>query len=406
MTPIAVVGCGKVGRTIVELLASTGDYAVTAIDTLESALAALPDHPRIARQPRLPDGLARQLAGQFALVNASPFHATGEIATAAAQAGVHYLDLTEDVASTQVVHALAAGAATRFIPQCGLAPGFISILGIDLARRFDALDTLRLRVGALPLFPSNALGYNLTWSVEGVINEYLQPCEAICEGRRIEVPALEEIEQLALDGVTYEAFNTSGGLGSLVGTLQGRVRTLNYRTLRYPGHRDIMKLLLKDLRLGERPEQLRQILEFALPGTDQDVVVIFATATGQRDGRHWQESRAIRVPAQPFAGRWRTAIALTTAASVCATLELLVAGELAGAGALRQEQIPLERFLANRFGAVFAAGARAVPPGSPRAGAAAGVQAATATAAEADGCARAAGRATIDAAIESTAESA
>jgi saccharopine dehydrogenase-like NADP-dependent oxidoreductase len=365
MKDIAVVGCGKIGRTIVELLASSGDYAVTAIDPAAAALAALPAHPRVQRRQGLRGALARQLHGQFALVNASPFHATREIAAAAAQAGVHYLDLTEDVASTQAVKALAAGARTSFIPQCGLAPGFISILGMDLAGRFDVLDSLRLRVGALPQFPSNALGYNLTWSVEGVINEYLRPCEAVCEGRRVEMPALEEIEQFALEGVTYEAFNTSGGLGSLVDTLQGRVQTLNYRTIRYPGHRDIMKLLLKDLRLAERPDQLRQILEFALPGTDQDVVVIFATATGQREGRLWQESRAIRVPAQPFAGRWRTAIALTTAASVCATLELLVTGEIGGAGVLRQEQIPLERFLANRFGSVFADGARAVPRVAP-----------------------------------------
>jgi saccharopine dehydrogenase-like NADP-dependent oxidoreductase len=370
MKKIAVVGCGKVGRTIVELLASTGDYAITAIDPAGAALASLPEHPLIDRREQRPGSLAHELQGQFALVNASPFHATREVAMAAAEAGIHYLDLTEDVASTQAVRSLAAGAASRFIPQCGLAPGFISILGMDLAGRFDVLDSLRLRVGALPQFPSNALGYNLTWSVEGVINEYLRSCEALCEGRRVEMPALEEIEQFSLHGVTYEAFNTSGGLGSLVDTLQGRVQTLNYRTIRYPGHRDIMKLLLKDLRLAEKPGQLREILEFALPGTDQDVVVIVATATGQREGRHWQESRAIRVPAQPFAGRWRTAIALTTAASVCATLELLVEGEFDGAGVVRQEQIPLERFLSNRFGGVYAEGARAVPGPSPVASAA------------------------------------
>lgn len=361
MKNIAVVGCGKVGRTVVELLASSGDYAVTALDPADAALAAVAAHSRVQRRQALPGGLARQLEGQFAVVNASPFHATREVAAAAAAAGVHYLDLTEDVDSTQAVRALAQDAATTFIPQCGLAPGFISILGMDLAARFDVLESLRLRVGALPQFPSNALGYNLTWSVEGVINEYLRSCEAICEGRRIVVPALEEIEHFSLEGVTYEAFNTSGGLGSLCDTLAGRVQTLNYRTIRYPGHRDIMKLLLKDLRLAEKPQQLREILEFALPGTDQDVVVVFATATGQREGRHWQESRAIRVPAQCFAGRWRTAIALTTAASVCATVDLLATGELDGPGLVRQEQIPLERFLANRFGAVFAAGARAVP---------------------------------------------
>ncbi len=361
MKDIAVVGCGKVGRTIVELLASTGDYAITALDPQPAALDAVAGFSAVQGWLLDAERLTAQLEGHIAVVNASPFHATRAIATAAAAAGVHYLDLTEDIASTEAVRVLAQRGVATFIPQCGLAPGFISILGMDLAARFDTLDSLRLRVGALPQFPSNALGYNLTWSVEGVINEYLQRCEAISEGRRIEMPALEEIEHFALDGVAYEAFNTSGGLGSLCETLAGRVQTLNYRTIRYPGHRDIMKLLLRDLRLAERPQQLREILEFALPGTDQDLVVIFATATGQRDGRHWQESRAIRIPAQSFAGRWRTAIALSTAASVCATLELLIAGDIGGAGVIRQEQIPLERFLANRFGAVYACGARAVP---------------------------------------------
>jgi len=360
MKNIAVVGCGKVGRTIVELLAATGDYRICALDPAEDALGAVATHPQVLRHVMQPGSLARQLAGQFAVLNAAPFHATREVAAAAVAAGVHYLDLTEDVESTRAVQSLAAGARTAFVPQCGLAPGFVSILGMDLAARFDVLDSLRLRVGALPQYPSNALGYNLTWSVEGVINEYLRGCEAICEGRRVVMPALEGIEQFSLEGITYEAFNTSGGLGSLCDTLAGRVQTLNYRTIRYPGHRDIMKLLLKDLRLAEKPQQLRQILEFALPGTDQDVVVIFATAIGQREGRHWQESRAIRVPAQAFAGRWRTAIALTTAASVCATLEMLASGDLGGPGLVRQESIPLERFLANRFGAVYADGARAV----------------------------------------------
>jgi saccharopine dehydrogenase-like NADP-dependent oxidoreductase len=365
MKNIAVVGCGTVGRTVAEFLAATGDYVVTALDPAEAALEAVAAHPRVQRRVLVPGALPRQLGGHYALVNAAPFHATLEVATAAAAAGVHYLDLTEDVESTQAVRSLAQGADATFIPQCGLAPGFVSILGMDLAARFDVLDSLRLRVGALPQFPSNALGYNLTWNVEGVINEYLRGCEAISEGRRVLVPALEEVEHFSLEGVGYEAFNTSGGLGSLCDTLAGRVQALNYRTIRYPGHRDIMKLLLKDLRLAEKPQQLRQILEFALPGTDQDLVLIFATAIGQRAGRHWQESRAIRVLAQPFAGRWRTAIALTTAASVCATLELLVAGDIGGGGIVRQESIPLERFLANRFGAVYADGARAVPRATP-----------------------------------------
>ena len=229
------------------------------------------------------------------MLSAAPFHLTIAIAEAAASAGVHYLDLTEDVESTRRVKALAEPPNTAFIPQCGLAPGFISIVADDLASRFDTLDSVRMRVGALPQYPSNALNYNLTWSTDGVINEYIEPCEAIVDGELIEVPALEEREEFSLDGVTYEAFNTSGGLGTLCETLKGKVRTLNYRTIRYPGHAAIMKALLNDLGLRHRREVLKDIFENALPSTMQDVVIIFVTVSGRKDGRLVQETYANKV---------------------------------------------------------------------------------------------------------------
>src|SRR5690606_21329991 len=260
--------------------------------------------------------------------SAAPFHLTTRIAEAAARAGVHYLDLTEDVASTRRVKELAAGAASAFIPQCGLAPGFISIVAYDLARRFETLDSVRMRVGALPQYPSNALNYNLTWSTDGVINEYIQPCEAIVNGELVEVPALEEREEFSLDGVTYEAFNTSGGLGTLCETLKGKVRTLNYRSIRYPGHVSIMKTLLHDLRLRHRRDVLKDVLEHALPTTMQDVVVIFVTVSGHRNGLFIQESYANKIYSTEIGGRTTSAIQVTTASSACAVLDLLASGKI------------------------------------------------------------------------------
>ena len=250
------------------------------------------------------------------------------IAQAARIAGVHYLDLTEDVATTRLVKELAEGAATAFVPQCGLAPGFIAIVAHDIARRFDRLDAVRLRVGALPQFPSNALSYNLTWSTDGVINEYIERCEAIVDGSLREVPALEEREEFSLDGVRYEAFNTSGGLGTLCETLAGEVRSLNYKTIRYPGHCELMRVLLNDLQLRRRREVLKDILENAVPATLQDVVIVFVTVTGERGGRHVQETYARKLYGQTVAGVERTAIQVTTAAGICAMLDLLVDGSL------------------------------------------------------------------------------
>src|ERR1019366_8865672 len=224
-------------------------------------------------------------------------------------------------------------------------------------RRFDALHDVRLRVGALPTYPSNALNYNLTWSTDGLINEYCEPCEAIVDGQLCSTAALEECEAFALDGVTYEAFNTSGGLGTLCETLAGKVRSLNYRTIRYPGHAAIMKVLLNDLRLRDRRDVLKDILEHALPATLQDVVIVFVTVSGLQAGRLVQETYANKIYAQDQGGRLLSAIQITTASGICAVLDLLVQGRLPQAGLVLQEEIALADFLANRFGRVYAQGA-------------------------------------------------
>ena len=358
MKSIAILGAGKIGGMIADLLAGCGDYQVTVIDRSAEQLDRLETHaPVDKRMLDIADAAALQaaLVGQFAVLSAAPFHLTVAIAEAAKAAGAHYLDLTEDVASTRRVKQLADGAATAFIPQCGLAPGFITIVAHDLARRFDELQDVRMRVGALPRFPSNALNYNLTWSTDGVINEYCEPCEAIVNGQLRETAPLEECEEFALDGVAYEAFNTSGGLGTLCETLAGKVRNLNYRTIRYPGHAAIMKALLNDLGLRHRRPVLKDILENALPTTLQDVVIVFVTVSGWKDGRLVQETYANKVYAAPIGGRLRSAIQITTASGICTVLDMLAAGALPQSGFIRQEDIGLDAFLANRFGRHYAA---------------------------------------------------
>jgi saccharopine dehydrogenase-like NADP-dependent oxidoreductase len=364
MRDILVIGGGKIGSVVADLLVDTpaaNGYRVTLADRSAALLAPIDADPH--KSPRLttlvldvadPASLRAALAGRFAVLSAAPYHLTLSIARAARAAGVHYLDLTEDVASTRAVRELAKHATTAFIPQCGLAPGFISIVAADLARQFDQLDAVRMRVGALPAYPSNALNYNLTWSTEGVINEYCEPCEAIVDGQRREVPALEEREEFSLDGVLYEAFNTSGGLGTLCETLAGKVRTLNYRTIRYPGHAAIMKALLHDLRLKDRRDVLKDILERALPTTTQDVVIVFVTVAGLREGRLQQETFARKVYSRVLAGKLRSAIQITTASSLCAMLDLLAEGRLPTHGLVCQEEVSLDAFLANRFGRVYA----------------------------------------------------
>jgi saccharopine dehydrogenase-like NADP-dependent oxidoreductase len=368
MKQVVVIGAGKIGGAIASMLAQSEDYAVLVTDRSAEQLEKIERHPAVSTAVvdiTDREGLLACLRGKFAVLSAAPFSLTGRIAEAARKAGIHYLDLTEDVATTKKVEELAKGADVAFIPQCGLAPGFISIVANDLAARFDRLDSVRMRVGALPQYPSNALNYNLTWSTDGLINEYIEPCEAIVEGKLVTVPALEEREEFSLDGVTYEAFNTSGGLGTLAKTLEGRVRTMNYRTIRYPGHQAIIKALLNDLNLRNRRDVLKDLFENALPSTMQDVVVVFVTVCGWRDGRYLQETYANKIYSGFVAGRRMSAIQITTAAGIAAVVDLLAQGKLTARGFVRQEEIALSDFLGNRFGSVYDPGARHAPQAAP-----------------------------------------
>lgn len=356
MTNLTLFGAGKIGEAIVHLLGRTGDYRLRVVDSDPLRLAPMigGDIDCVPCDIRDEKELAEVLKGQDVVVNACPHHLTPIIAGAARKHGAHYLDLTEDVESARQTMRLSDGATRAMIPQCGLAPGFISIVASDLARRFDSLRDVYMRVGALPTYPNNSLKYNLTWSTDGLINEYCNPCLAIRDGQPIETLPLEEVERFSLDGIDYEAFNTSGGLGTLSETLAGRVENLNYKTVRYPGHRDIVKTLVRDLRLDRRRDLLKDVLETAIPMTKQDVVLIFVSVTGEREGRLQQDVYAKKIYAQEIDGRLFSAIQITTAAGICAMVDLLMEGKLPQAGFVRQEQASLPDFLANRFGSYYA----------------------------------------------------
>ncbi|MBA4175591.1 MAG: saccharopine dehydrogenase [Leptothrix sp. (in: Bacteria)] len=350
-----LLGAGHIGQTIARLLGECGDYDVTVIDRNPEALAHLRGLPVRTRVVETADAgaLLGALRGQQAVINALPYHLATLAATAAREAGCHYFDLTEDVAATRSIKALADGAPTAFMPQCGLAPGFIGIVAHHLAQTFDSLQEVKMRVGALPAFPTNALKYNLTWSVDGLINEYCHPCEAIRGGKNIEVLALEGLEHFSLDGTEYEAFNTSGGLGTLCETLAGKVQTLDYKSVRYPGHQALMKMLLEELQLNQDTETLKTIMRKSIPSTMQDVVLVFVTVSGQRGGNLVQEVFARKIFADRNEAHPLSAIQITTAAGVCAAVDLFREGRLPQRGFVRQEQVALPDFLANRFGAAY-----------------------------------------------------
>jgi saccharopine dehydrogenase-like NADP-dependent oxidoreductase len=352
---IALLGAGHIGRTIARQLAASGDYQLTVLDLNAAALRRT---ERAGVATRVVDSddqgaLLRALHGHDAVINALPYHLAVTAATLAREAGCHYFDLTEDVGATREIKRLADGARTAFMPQCGLAPGFIGIVAHHLSQSFDTLHDIKMRVGALPAFPTNALKYNLTWSVDGLINEYCHSCEAIRDGAAIEVLPLEGLEHFSLDGTEYEAFNTSGGLGTLCETLAGRVRNLDYKSVRYPGHRHLMQMLLRDLQLEHDQATLKSILRRSVPSTMQDVVLVFVTVSGLREGHLVQEVFARKIFAERNGVASLSAIQITTAAGVCAAVDLFREGRLPSRGFIRQEQVELPALLANRFGAAY-----------------------------------------------------
>lgn len=368
MHRVLILGAGKIGRSIARLLAASGDYDVMVGDVDERALASLRAASGVETalvDVRNADALAAAMRGRESVVSACSYSVNPGIARAALSTGCSYFDLTEDIATTQLVreHAARAIPGQVFMPQCGLAPGFISIAGHQLTSGFDSLDVVQLRVGALPLFATNELKYNLTWSTDGLVNEYCNPCEVIHDGQPLRVLALEGLEHFSLDGVDYEAFNTSGGVGTLWETLHGRVRSLDYKTVRYRGHRDLIHFLARELRLADRREVFRDILEHAVPVTYQDVVLIFCTVTGWRNGRLIQTTDARKIYHAEVLGEPWSAIQITTAASACAALDLHREGALPSQGFVKQESISLDRFLANRFGRCYDCGWHDPPAG-------------------------------------------
>lgn len=350
-TAVLLLGAGNIGYSIAHLLSSTGDYDVTVGDRDETMLSTMPEGvKRRVVDVQDEQSLRQALAHAEVVIDACPFFLGVPIARAAAARGVHYFNLTEDVATAREIRHLAEAGRAAFVPQCGLAPGFISIASYALCAKFETLHRVRMRVGALPLFPVDALKYNLTWSTVGLINEYCNPCQSIHDGELREVLPLEGLEQFSLDGIEYEAFNTSGGLGTLCESLLGKVENLSYKTVRYPGHCELMRFLCNDLRLSKRRELFRDVLENAVPVTTQDVVLVSVSASGMRSGRLVQETYTQKVYHGEINGKHLAAIQITTAAGVCAMVDLHREGKLPKTGFVRQEDVSLEAFVANRFG--------------------------------------------------------
>jgi saccharopine dehydrogenase-like NADP-dependent oxidoreductase len=345
---ILVLGLGKVGSLVATLLHETG-FAVTGADMNDKAGMPFP----IKKLNFINPGDLEVVSGFDAIVSCLPYKFNIGFASMAHELGVHYFDLTEDVKTTKAIIHMSDTASAVMAPQCGLAPGFVAVVGASIAETFDRIRSIRLRVGALPQHPTGLLGYAFNWSPEGVVNEYLNDCEVIEDGIHKWVSPLEWIETIVIGGVQLEAFTTSGGLGTMCDTFMGRVQNLDYKTIRYPGHAKLMNFFFHELLMREDRSRAGEILVHAKPQVNEDVVYIHVSVEGWKDNFLSREEfvRAY-YPANISGRKWR-AISWTTAASVCAVVEMVSNGSIIGKGLLKQEKIHLSEFLKTKNGRLF-----------------------------------------------------
>jgi len=351
MERIAVLGLGKVGTLAARLLHLAG-LRVTAWDS-RRPWDSLPFEVEVADVGE-DVVLGRIVREADAILSCLPYHLNGRIAAAAHAGGLHYFDLTEDVPTTRAIMELAGTARGLMAPQCGLAPGFVGIVGAAQIAEFDTCRSLRMRVGALPQHPTGLMGYAFNWSPEGVVNEYLNDCEVIEDGQRKMVSSMEWLETLYVEGVQLEAFTTSGGLGTICETYHGVVDNVDYKTMRYPGHMRLMNFFFHELLMRERRELAGEILTYAKPPVDDDIVYVHVSAEGSREGRLERREFVRAYRPRALDGAMQRAIAWTTSASVVAVIEMVRAGQLPQAGFLKQEDIPLGRFFETPTGKLFA----------------------------------------------------
>ena len=330
---IGIIGSGNIGWAIKKLLKN--DYDLK-IGDIKDGLDATSE-----------EQVKKFLEGGEAVISAGPYAVNKTIAKVAADMGIGYLDLTEDVATTDYVKTLNSNSV--LIPQCGLAPGAINICAAHLIEEFDEVDEVLMRVGALPKYTTNEMSYYLSWSTNGLINEYCNASDVIYEGSKAKVMPLEGMEKLIIEGKSYEAFNTSGGCASMCDTYEGKVQNLTYKTIRYPGHQAHMKFLFNDLSLKKNREILENLFDKEVPRTTDDVVIFFVKVIGKIDGVLQEKTYCRKIQGQ---GKF-SAIQITTAAGVCSVLELYLKNKIKGKGLISQESIGWDDFLETDFGKVY-----------------------------------------------------
>lgn len=341
--------------------------AVTIADfdfAKSETVAAQINHPKFqAEQIDVSDyaAVARLMRGHDATISCVNYWYNLELSKAAIETGTNFCDLggNNTIVDAQLaLDAEAKEASINIIPDCGLAPGMVSILAMHGANRFDEIEEIHIRVGGLPQNPQPPLNYQLVFSVEGLINEYIETARVVRGGEITEVDSMTELETLAFDDFPQlEAFQTSGGTSTLPETFLGIIKELDYKTIRYAGHCEKFKAMI-DLGLCSSDEieventkikprrVLGELLQKNLPSGEPDYVLIRLEFVGTKDGR--QKNLRYDIVDEYDRKTNLSAMMRTTAFPASIIAQMMAKGEVFARGATPQElAIDADKFVAE-----------------------------------------------------------
>ena len=365
---IGIVGAGKIGTAIYNLLLGSGlDYRVSVADILPAfgdVQVGQRDYVELDKNKSVVEGESTQfnsfVKDKTLIINALPYTQNINLYKACLEYNVPYFDLSEDdaldkwISSRKYITPIRTGLPFT-MPHCGLAPGITTVLAEHCANDFEEPQRIRIRVGALSRNATNKLRYHTSWSGDGLVNEYRGQCQVVAEKKYETEPALSGYETIMIDGKEYEAFNTSGGIGTYAKTLadshRGVIRA-DYKTLRRVGHHNYVDFLFNDLHLSDKI--LLDIFK-DIPETRDDEVIIYITAGGYRyDDWKYREKTFYKVfIPQQVHGRYYTGIELSTACGVLAMVELFLSEQLPKEGYVKQEQVVWSQVATTRFGRFY-----------------------------------------------------
>ncbi|CAN5417702.1 saccharopine dehydrogenase family protein [soil metagenome] len=366
---IFIAGSGGIGEAAALLLREWCDFDLTIIlgdvseDNLKKAVDLVTGKSAkttaVETVVMVGEGVSEAMKAAFertdVLLDCSPGGEAPRMARFAVDFKMHYANLTEYVAETDQVMAMAAGAETGFILQTGLAPGFINVKAMELYNEFvrkyenEKVERVGMKVGAMTAHAHAPHFYGFTWSPIGVATEYVKNSRVIRDYEITERPALSARETIVIGARTYEADLTSGGAADLPDFFEGKARHLEYKTLRYVGHYNWVESIIETLpRDAELPNRLQEAMLQAVPSVEDDLVLVHASVDGfDLHGRRRMIEKAYFVEPLEINGRHLRAIQTTTAAPLCQSAMMLIGGGLKGV--ILQSQIEPEAFLAGEF---------------------------------------------------------